>query len=258
MMASLLPAIVLPCHDPQGLYLPHLETITPQLKQLFSRAFISISPTTLQTQPTPIKTLEADDFFCLNFNEPGTLVGDHYRAAYTNAVTRCPPRQVLHLCDIDKVAFILQNRYKERFIADIGSIGGAKTPLLFQRSETAWLTYPQNYREIEQLAIKLAEFMFGRYLDIAWSHLVIRTDQLQQILPHLRSRDFGLLAEIVLKLATQLTTQEVDWLAWEDPFIYARDADELRRERSESAMETKKRLVGIKPISQILLATWEP
>lgn len=257
-MAALLPAIVLPFHDPDGVYLPHLQTVTPHLKQLFSRAFLSISPATLQAQPISIKKLEADDFFCLNFNESGTSAGDHYRAAYVNTVKRCPPRQVLHLCDVDKVAFILQSRFKQRFIMDINSIDAAKTPLLFQRSETAWLTYPQNYREIEQLAIKLAEFMWGRYLDIAWSHLVIRADQLQQLLPGLHSRDFGLLAEMVLKLAPQLTTQNVDWLAWEDPFIYGRDADELRRERGESTVETQKRLTGIKPILQMLLAAWEP
>jgi len=62
---------------------------------------------------------------------------------------------------------------------------------------------------------------------------------------------------MVLKLVTQLTTQDVDWLAWEDPFIYAREADELRRERSESSVETQQRLAGLKPILQILLESGE-
>lgn len=34
---------------------------------------------------------------------------------------------------------------------------------------------------------------------------------------------FGLLAEIVLRLTAQLKTKNADWLAWEDPFSYARD-----------------------------------
>jgi hypothetical protein len=71
---------------------------------------------------------------------------------------------------------------------------------------------------------------------------------LAALLPQLRSRDFGLLAEILLLLRPALHTQDVDWLAWEDPFIYGRDPDELRREREADTAETQKRADWNRPL----------
>ena len=92
-----------------------------------------------------------------------------------------------------------------------------------------------------------------RYLDFAWSYLIISSAQLQAILPHLQQRTFGLLAEIVLLLQDRLQTQDVDWLFWEDPFIEGRDRDELRKEREGSEQETRKRLMSNAPIIRLLL-----
>jgi hypothetical protein len=252
-MPNALPAIVLPVHDPQALHLPHLKVITPELKQLFSQAFIGISPRTEQTQPEWIEALKRDSFFNLNFNETGSMPGDHYRSVYQNAVAHCSPEQVLHLCTPDRVAFILQSDYREQFILDIQAANRETLPVLFQRTPSAWASYPKNYREIEQLAIRVCDFLFGSYLDLAWSHLVIRTDQLQPLLLQIKSHDFGLLTEVVLLLKDSLQTKDVDWLAWEDPFIFSRDLEELRAEREHSLDETHKRLRWLRPSMQILL-----
>jgi hypothetical protein len=252
-MPSPLPAIVLPVHDPQGLHLPHLKVITPELKQLFAQAFIGVSPLTEQQQRERIEELSADRFFCVNFNQAGSLPGEHYLSVYYNAVAHCAPEQVLHLCTPDRVAYILQSDYREQFIADLQAANQKTNPVLFQRTPTAWASYPKNYREIEYLAIRVCEFLFGKYLDAAWSHLVIRADQLQQILPQIKSHDFGLLTEVVILLKDNLQTQDVDWLAWEDPFIFSRDLEELRVERENSRDETYKRLRWLKPSMQILL-----
>ena len=95
--------------------------------------------------------------------------------------------------------------------------------------------------------------MFHRYLDFAWSYLIISTIQLHAILPQIQQRTFGLLAEMVLLLQDHLHTWEVDWLFWEDPFIEGRDADELRQERAGSRQETHKRLMSNAPIIRLLL-----
>jgi hypothetical protein len=253
----MLPALVLPFHDPKGLYFPHLEVITPQLKDVFSCAFISVSPATQLAQQDCIEKLKRDNFFNLNFNEPDTLAGDHYRSAYRNAVDSCSPGQTLHLCDIDKVAFALHSECREQFLADIQTASVGAKPVLFQRTPIAWSSYPKNYREIEHLAIKLGEFLFGKYIDVAWSHLVIQASQLQAILPYLKSRDFGILAEVVLLLKETLITKDVDWLSWEDPFIYSRSSEELMWERDNSIEETQKRLRWLKPIMQVLLESIE-
>jgi hypothetical protein len=189
----------------------------------------------------------------INSNAPDTLPGDHYLAAYRSAIAHSHPEQLLHLCDIDKLAAILQSHYRDQFLTDIAATAEALTPVLFQRSPRAWATYPQPYREIEQIAITLGRYLFQRYFDFAWSYLVIRAADLRMIILQIQQRTFGMLAEIVLSLHEHLHTQEVDWLFWEDPFIEARDPDELRREREASSQETQKRLRVNAPIIRLLL-----
>jgi len=250
----MVPALVLPFHDPSGALLTQLASIAPTLRQLFARAFLSVSPATERLHPQNIQNLRDDPFFVVNANLPDTLPGDHYLAGYSSAIAHTHPDQLLHLCDIDKLATILQSHQRERFLADIAALNTATTPLLFQRSPRAWATYPRPYREIEQIAITLGQYLFQRYLDFAWSYLVIRAADLQAITPSIRQRTFGMLAEIVLLLRDRLHTQEVDWLFWEDPFIEARDPDELRGEREASPQEIQKRLRANAPIIQLLLS----
>ncbi|HET9224011.1 MAG TPA: hypothetical protein VFO07_15975 [Roseiflexaceae bacterium] len=249
----MLPALVLPFHDPSGVLLRQLATIMPTVQQFFSHAFLSISPITQHIQAEQVQHLQVDSFFILNANAPNSLPGDHYMAAYASAVCHSHPDQVLHLCDIDKLAAIVQSQFHDQFLADITACDIGATPTLFQRSPLAWSSYPQPYREIEQIAITLGQYLFRRYLDFAWSYLIISSAQLQAILPHIQQRTFGLLAEIVLLLQDRLQTQDVDWLFWEDPFIEGRDRDELRKEREGSEQETRKRLMSNAPIIRLLL-----
>lgn len=247
------PAIVLPFHDPKGILLNHLEQIESDLKQWFDHAFLSISPVTAIYQETRLESLAQDHFYILNPNFPDTLPGDHYRAAYHNAVLHCPPHQQLHLCDIDRVAFALQSSHRAEFLQSLEWSIRQSQPILFQRSPTAWATHPGPYQSAEAIAIQLGQLLFGQYYDFAWSYLVVRSDILAGMVPTLQHRDFGLLAEIVLSLRKQLVTCEVDWLAWEDPFILARDFDELRTERDNDPTESDRRLVWNAPIIQLLL-----
>jgi hypothetical protein len=257
MDSVLRPAIVLPFHDPSGMLLAQLERIRPRLRTLFAHAFLSISPATVEAHGGWVAQFAQDEFFLINFNEPGTRFGDHYLAAYHSATARCSPQQVLHLCDIDKVACYLQGPDCKLFLDDLNSAGQGELPLLFQRSQKAWESYPHHYRKAERLAIQLGELLFGQTYDFAWSHLVIQAGQLADILPQVTRRDTGILAEIVLLLRQQLHTKVVDWLVWEDPFIYGRDAEKLRQERDASSTETRKRLMGIQPLMEILFRTVE-
>ena len=216
-------------------------------------AFLSISPTTKSSQVESIARLVNDSFFQLNFNEPGTQIGDHFLAGFQSAVDTCPPSQILHLANIDRLAFALETDYQERFIADVTAVTPDHTPFLFQRTEAAWASHPRHYREIEYIAIDLCRALYGRYLDIAWSHAAVRADKLAAILPQFQRQDMGFLAELVVLLAADLQTKDVDWLAWEDPFIYGRDPVELRQERDNNPAETEKRLRWLKPAMEVLL-----
>ena len=126
-----------------------------------------------------------------------------------------------------------------------------------QRSDRAWRTHPRNYRRIERMATDAGAWLLGCRLEWAWCHLAVRADQLASLLPDLRQQDLSLLAEILLALlraGVEIQTRDVDWLAWEDPFITGCRASALRAEREGSLAETRKRLAYVIPKLQLLAA----
>jgi hypothetical protein len=72
------------------------------------------------------------------------------------------------------------------------------------------------------------------------------------MIPHIVHRDIFMIAEFTLALRNDVKTKDVDWLSWEDPFIYACDAQQLKAEREQSVRETRKRLAYVLPILQLL------
>jgi hypothetical protein len=246
------PIIVMPMHDPTGLMFPQLEAITPQLKHIFGQAFVSVTRITHERWPEYVNRLGQDDFFSTLIHPTDVPVGADFLALYARAAAACPPDAVLHLCFIDRVAFSLQSHYREQFIADIRAVTEARTPLIFQRSNVAWETHPRNYRELEAMMTRVGELLFQKSLDFAWCHLAVQAGQLHAIAPHIKQRDLSIMAELVLSLKDQIQIKEVDWLAWEDPFIYARDPQQLKQEREESLAEIRKRLGYVIPMLQLL------
>jgi hypothetical protein len=61
-----------------------------------------------------------------------------------------------------------------------------------------------------------------------------------------------MVAEMIYYMQEDIKTRDVDWLAWEDPFIFNRDAEELKREREQSLDETNKRLKYVLPMIEML------
>jgi len=246
--------IVMPMHDPLGVMFPHLQAITPQLKKLFAQAFVSVTAITRENQTNYTTWLETEDFFQVLYHQTDVLVGEDFITLYTKAATSCHPHQILHLCFIDRVAFALQSNYQETFVTDIQAIRPEHTPLIFQRSEKAWDTHPHNYFELEQMVTKVGKLLFKKEMDFAWPHLVVQAYHLQKILPSIRNRDLSMVAELVLMLKDKVQTKDVDWLAWEDPFIYSRNPQELKKEKEESKEEIRKRLSYVIPMLQLLNA----
>jgi hypothetical protein len=250
------PILITPMHDPGGLIFPHLEAITAQLKDVFARVYLSIPPSTRVAQAEYVDHLEADTFFRVLSPPRDLSVGEHFRYLYQQSISTWSPEQALHLCFLDRVAFALHSQYRESFIADMRAIEDACLPLLFQRSEAAWDTHPRSYREIEGMATRAGEWLFGRRLDFAWCHLVVQAQQLGQMLAYARNDDMSIMAEMVLCFRDSIQTRDVDWLAWEDPFLYGRDAVQFKREREASLEETRKRLGYVLPMMERLLV-WE-
>jgi hypothetical protein len=126
-------------------------------------------------------------------------------------------------------------------------------PLIFQRSAIAWSSHPRNYFEIESFVTTIGRILFGRSLDYAWCHLVVQASQLTEILPLVRNADLSMVAEMILLLQADIKSKEVDWLAWEDPFVMSRDPEELKRERENSPEETGKRLSYAMPMVETMV-----
>lgn len=245
------PALAFPYADLDGTMLPHLRSILPDLKYQFDHAYVCSPPSSLQLLEQNDLIL-ADDFFTVYPVEGDTLIGERFALLYERAANEADPQQILHLCYPDRVAFALEGEYRETFLADVDSLSPEELPLIFQRSQYAWETHPQNYRQFEGIVTKVAKNLFGRELDYGWCHIVVQAKQLREVMPLVRNPDLSMVAEMIFHMQDTVKTRDVDWLAWEDPFILGRDADELKREREQSLEETNKRLKYVLPMLETL------
>ena len=75
---------------------------------------------------------------------------------------------------------------------------------------------------------------------------------LREIMPLVKNPDLSMVAEMIFYLQENIQTRDVDWLAWEDPFILSRDPVELKNEREKSMEETRKRLSYTVPMIETL------
>lgn len=246
------PVAVFPMNDPAGILFPHLESITPLLKEIFARAFVSVTAETQKIVPDHMIWLKNDNFFQAIFHESELSVGEDFLTLYAEAARAVEPEQLLHLCFIDRLAFALQSSHQATFIKDIQQVRSEETPLIFQRSEAAWATHPNNYQQLEQMVTQVGQWLLGKQLDFAWCYLVLQAKQLQQMIPHIHRRDISLVAEFTLAGKDIIKTKEVDWLAWEDPFILDRNPQQLKAEKEKSIEETQKRLNYVIPMLQLL------
>ena len=231
--------------------LSHIQTILPDLKDHFDHAYISTAPSSFKLlQQNDL--IHADSFFTVFPIAEDKLIGEAFAHLYQRAAEAAPPDQPLHLCYPDRVAFALEGKYRDSFLADVDSLTIEDLPLIFQRSPFAWATHPQNYRELEGIVTTVGKNLFGKELDYGWCHIVVRARQLREIMSLVKNPDLSMVAEMIYYLQDDIKTRDVDWLAWEDPFIFERDANELKHEREHSLAETKKRLSYVLPMIETL------
>ena len=245
------PALAFPFNDPDGTMFHHLQAILPDLKRHFERAYICPPLSTLKNLDD-IEQLRSDEFFTIFPIDRELQIGEHFAYLYQRTAETANFNQIIHLCYLDRLAFALEGIYRDAFLADMDSLSLDDLPLIFQRSQIAWETHPQNYRELEGIVTTIGSNLFGRELDYAWCHIVICAGQLREIMPLVKNPDLSMVAEMIFYLQDKIQTRDVDWLAWEDPFILACDPTELKRERENSLSETKKRLNYVLPMLDTL------
>lgn len=245
------PALAFPFNDPDGTMFRHLQAVLPDLRAHFEHAYIC-PPLSTWKHADHLRQLQADRFFTVFPVEREMPIGEHFAYLYRRAAGAAPRDQILHLCYLDRVAFALEGEYREQFLADMDALTAGDVPLIFQRSPKAWQTHPQNYRNLEGMVTVVGRHLFGRELDYAWCHIAATAGQLHEIMPLVRNPDLSMVAEMIFHLQDRVQTRDVDWLAWEDPFVLGRDAAELKREREDSLDETRKRLRYVIPIIETL------
>ena len=245
------PALAFPYNGPDGTMFPHLQAILHDLKRHFEHAYIC-PPLSTQKLVDNMKWLKADDFFTVFPLDVNLRIGEHFTYLYRHAAETAHPNQPMHLCYLDRISFALEGNHRDAFLADVDSLSTDDLPLIFQRSQYAWETHPQNYRELEGLVTTVGKNLFGRELDYAWCHIVARAGHLREIMPLVKNPDISMVAEMIFYLQDTIQTRDVDWLAWEDPFILGRAANELKREREDSFDETQKRLAYAVPMIEML------
>lgn len=245
------PALAFPFNDPDGSMFRHLQTILPDLKSHFERAYIC-PPLSTQKHLDHMQQLQADDFFTIFPTDREMQIGEHFAYLYQRAAQTAPPEQILHLCYLDRLAFALEGEYRDLFLKDVDLLTVIHTPLIFQRSQSAWETHPRNYRELEGIITIVGRNLFGKDLDFAWCHIAVRAGELREIMPFVKNHDLSMVAEMIFYLQEMIQTRDVDWLAWEDPFVFQREAAELKYERENSLQETQKRLRYVVPMIDTL------
>lgn len=246
-------SLVFPFHDPNNIETKYLQKILPILKANFKSAFVSVTPKTIQANPEAVNFLNSDKFFVVNRNPTDSLVGDHFLSAYRNAAVNSNPDEILHLCTSDRLAFILLSNFRDIFLADIKK---PTLPLLFIRSKKAWATHPRNYQAVESMVTEVGKVLFGKSLDFAWCHLAISVKQLKPILPELTAHDLVICAQLIMNLKN-IRTKPVDWLSWEDPFIFEKDPKTFKLERERDPKEFEKRMSYVLPEVSYLLSRFQ-
>jgi len=245
------PALAFPYTDPDGTMLPHLRVILSDLKDHFDHAYICSPPSSLELLQQNDLIL-TDDFFTVYPVDSEKLIGERFHYLYQRAANDAPPKQTLHLCYPDRMSFALESEHRNSFLADIDSLTDDDLPIIFLRSQYAWETHPQNYRQLEGIVTTVGKNLFGKELDYGWCHIVLKAKQLREIMPLVKNPDLSMVAEMIFYMHNTIKTRDVDWLAWEDPFILNRNADELKHEREQSLDETNKRLKYVLPMLETL------
>lgn len=245
------PALAFPYADPDGTMFPHLQAILPDLKSHFEHAYLC-PPLSTRQQGGHVQQLQADGFFTIFPIDRELQIGEHFAYLYQRAAEKAHTEQILHLCYLDRLAFALEGQYRDAFLADIDSLSMEDVPLIFQRSQSAWETHPYNYRQLEGTVTTVGRNLFGMELDYAWCHIAVRVRQLRDIMPQVKNPDLSMVAEMIFYLQDDVKTRNVDWLAWEDPFLSGQDPVVLKQERENSLAETNKRLSYVLPMIETL------
>jgi hypothetical protein len=246
--------VVFPLHG--ELMIQWLNKVTPEIKGIFDKAVVSVTPMTEETQKDKLTMLAADKFFDLNYNLAGTKQGEHFVKGIRKAAELADDDDLVHLCTLDRLSVAITINRAE-FKKDMELEKTSQTPILYERSDKAWGTHPKNYRAIEDMATIVGKRLFGVEMDYFWNDLAVKGELLSQLSANIDPDSLKFLAQLIVPIRNQLTIKKVDWGEWEDPTFFGLDPATLKKEREESKDEDQKRMGYVLPTIEWLLWYWK-
>jgi hypothetical protein len=254
--------LAFPYHDPAGACNDALRRHLDRLQAAFTDICLGATPPTLQNNATFIAELRAAGCLIAE-NGPQTTIGDHSRSALRLAVERAEPGTAgpsIAFLFLDRFLYALETEHKEPFLADLARYQD-QACMVFERTPAAWATHPASYKEVEGMTTRLGELLYGSVVDWCPCALILSAAISRAIVQDSNNLTFAVWAEWLLLAAQQgttITSTEVDWLAWEDPF-WARadakarvDAQALGRAQERDPRQIVKRIQMHAPIALLM------
>ena len=220
------------------------------LQAAFTKVCISVTPPTSKHNRAFLQHLET--LGCtLFYNQPGSTLGDHFREALRLAV---PYGQPICFGFIDRILYAVDSEWVQSYLDDL-ALYKTKPFTIYDRSQLAWDTHPDNYREIEHMVSRMGEWLFGEYIELGLCAFVMSAETADLVVRQSTCPAVEVLGEwVLLAIANDIpiTTTKVDWLAWEDPYWEKLDPGELKQAREQSWQETVKRINMMTPFMLML------
>jgi len=233
--------LAFPYYDPDGRYNRAFQSQLGALQSAFGAVCISVAPPTWEENTDFIRYLKAQG--CAVFDNPtGATIGDQSREALRLALQHTG--QPIFFGFLDRILFALETKWQYQFLQDLKVYQTAEF-LVFERSQAAWDTHPSNYCEIEHMVSRMFELLCGRSIELMPCALILSHNAASAILSQSTSPNHEVWAEwtlLAMKNGIPVTTQEVDWLAWEHPHWEGVDSDELKRDRESNLDQVIKRI----------------
>ena len=121
-------------------------------------------------------------------------IGEHFAYLYQHAAEMSHPDRPLHLCFLDRLRLLwkvstelIPGRCRLSYDSDI--------PLIFQRSQLAWGTHPQNYRDIEGMVTTVGHSFLAGNSTMPGATSPFGAGQLREIMPLVKNPDLSMVAE---------------------------------------------------------------
>lgn len=245
--------LTFPYYDPQGVYNAVFRRQLDTLHSTFDAIYISAIPPTSRDNAAFVRYLE-NQGCAVYHNPPGTSFGAPSREALRFILEGHPAPPSIFFGFLDRMLFALETQWRRPFLQDLQAHAAARF-LVFERSPAAWETHPANYRELEHMVSRALELLSGRFIELAPGGFILSPAVARLLLQQSTSESVTIWGEWVLlaiKNDVPVTTLQVDWLAWEDPFWEGVPPATLKRSRETSPGETLKRIRWNAPLMLML------